>query len=39
MIPAAADHAEMFETSDGTPIEPGYFVTFDGASDQIRKER
>ncbi|QYR23962.1 hypothetical protein KZ483_07320 [Paenibacillus sp. sptzw28] len=33
----AADFAEMFETSDANPIEPGYFVTFDGESDKIRK--
>lgn len=24
-----ADYAEMFESADGTEIEPGYFVTFD----------
>lgn len=24
-----ADYAEMFESADGTAIEPGYFVTFD----------
>ncbi|KUP21963.1 hypothetical protein AWJ19_05985 [Paenibacillus sp. DMB5] len=35
--PAAADYAEMFETSDGQALEPGYFVTFDGASEKIRK--
>ncbi|WP_310830322.1 peptidase G2 autoproteolytic cleavage domain-containing protein [Paenibacillus pedocola] len=35
--PAAADYAEMFETADGIALEPGYFVTFDGAGDKIRK--
>ncbi|WP_151737362.1 peptidase G2 autoproteolytic cleavage domain-containing protein [Paenibacillus tengchongensis] len=35
--PAAADYAEMFETTDGRTIAPGYFVTFDGASEKIRK--
>ncbi|WP_150273349.1 peptidase G2 autoproteolytic cleavage domain-containing protein [Paenibacillus tepidiphilus] len=35
--PAAADYAEMFETADGRPIEPGYFVTFDDAGEKIRK--
>ncbi|HET7579083.1 MAG TPA: peptidase G2 autoproteolytic cleavage domain-containing protein, partial [Bacillales bacterium] len=33
----ACDFAEMFETSDGAPIDIGYFVTFDGASKKIRK--
>ncbi|MCY7521674.1 exosporium leader peptide, partial [Paenibacillus larvae] len=28
--PAAADYAEMFETIDGQPIEPGFFVTLEG---------
>lgn len=37
LSPGAADYAEMFETSDGGTVEPGYFVTFDGASDKIRK--
>ncbi|MCM3197183.1 peptidase G2 autoproteolytic cleavage domain-containing protein, partial [Priestia megaterium] len=37
MSPNAADYAEMFETFDGNSIEVGYFVTFDGASDKIRK--
>lgn len=37
MSPGAADYAEMFETSDGLSIEPGYFVTFDSASDRVRK--
>ncbi|MEQ6853273.1 peptidase G2 autoproteolytic cleavage domain-containing protein [Lysinibacillus capsici] len=32
-----ADYAEMFETADGNPIDVGYFVTFNGASDKIRK--
>ncbi|PWW43775.1 peptidase G2-like protein [Paenibacillus pabuli] len=31
----AADYAEMFETLDGQPIEPGYFVTTVG--EKIRK--
>ena len=31
------DYAESFETADGQPIEPGYFVTFDGAGDKVRK--
>lgn len=31
------DFAEMFETFDGEPIDVGYFVTFDGDSDKIRK--
>ncbi|MNB79008.1 Hep-Hag [compost metagenome] len=35
--PAAADYAEMFETSDGQALEPGYFVTFDGGSEKIRR--
>jgi len=30
-------YAESFETADGKTIEPGYFVTFDGAGDKIRK--
>lgn len=30
-----ADYAEMFETVDGLPIEPGYFVTTDG--ERVRK--
>ena len=34
---AQADYAEMFETADGNPIDVGDFVTFDGASDKIRK--
>jgi hypothetical protein len=29
-IPAGADYAEMFETIDGNPIEPGFFVTAKG---------
>ncbi|MGG3490348.1 peptidase G2 autoproteolytic cleavage domain-containing protein, partial [Brevibacillus choshinensis] len=33
----ACDFAEMFETADSQPIEVGYFVTFDGESDTIRK--
>ena len=33
----ACDYAEMFETIDGQPIDVGYFVTFDGASDKVRK--
>lgn len=36
-VPGGADYAEMFETTDGNPIDVGYFVTFDGASDKIRK--
>ena len=35
--PNAADYAEMFETFDGNSIDVGYFITFDGASDKIRK--
>jgi autotransporter adhesin len=31
------DFAEMFETSDGQAIDVGYFVTFDGETDKIRK--
>ncbi|MGG0288888.1 peptidase G2 autoproteolytic cleavage domain-containing protein, partial [Peribacillus butanolivorans] len=31
----ACDYAEMFETSDGEPIDVGYFVTLDG--EKIRK--
>ena len=31
-----ADYAELFESVTGQPIEPGYFVTFAGASDKIR---
>lgn len=31
-----ADYAEMFETASGSPIEPGYFVTFEGGK-KIRK--
>jgi hypothetical protein len=31
------DYAECFETSDGKPIDPGYFVTFDGTDGKIRK--
>ncbi|KAI7265887.1 hypothetical protein KC345_g8364 [Hortaea werneckii] len=37
LSPGAADYAEMFETSDGLTIDAGYFVTFDSASDKIRK--
>lgn len=37
LSPNAADYAEMFETTDGLSIDVGYFVTFDGASDKIRK--
>jgi trimeric autotransporter adhesin len=37
LSPNAADYAEMFETIDGLSIDVGYFVTFDGASDKIRK--
>jgi hypothetical protein len=36
-VPGGADYAEMFETTDGDPIDVGFFVTFDGASDKIRK--
>ncbi len=31
-----ADYAELFETASGGPMEPGYFVTFNGG-DKIRK--
>ena len=31
-----ADYAELYETESGQPIEPGYFVTFAGASDKVR---
>lgn len=37
LSPNAADYAEMFETTDGQAIDVGYFVTFDSASDKIRK--
>lgn len=30
-----ADYAELFETTDGKTIEPGYFVTFHGKSPKI----
>ncbi|MEK4042747.1 peptidase G2 autoproteolytic cleavage domain-containing protein [Paenibacillus sp. FSL H8-0048] len=30
VINPGADYAEMFETVDGLPMEPGYFVTTDG---------
>lgn len=30
-----ADYAELFETQDGKPIEPGYLITLDG--DKVRK--
>lgn len=30
VISPGADYAEMFETVDGLPIEPGYFVTTEG---------
>lgn len=33
----ACDFAEMFESSNGEPIDVGYFVTLDGASEKIRK--
>jgi hypothetical protein len=29
-VPGGADYAELFETTDGKPIEPGYFVTLRG---------
>ncbi len=29
-VPSGADYAELFETVDGTPIAPGYFVTTKG---------
>lgn len=32
-----ADYAELFETADSKTLEPGYFVTFDGAGQKIRK--
>ncbi|WP_405112946.1 peptidase G2 autoproteolytic cleavage domain-containing protein [Paenibacillus sp. FSL K6-1217] len=35
VMPFGADYAEMFETVDGLPIEPGYFVTTEG--EQVRK--
>ncbi|MBP2111236.1 peptidase G2 autoproteolytic cleavage domain-containing protein [Paenibacillus silagei] len=35
VINPGADYAEMFETVDGLPIEPGYFVTLDGK--RVRK--
>ncbi|MBP2111237.1 peptidase G2 autoproteolytic cleavage domain-containing protein [Paenibacillus silagei] len=35
VISPGADYAEMFETVDGLPIEPGYFVTTDG--ERVRK--
>ncbi len=31
-----ADYAELFETWDGNPVEPGYFITF-GSGKKIRK--
>ncbi|SEO96685.1 peptidase G2 autoproteolytic cleavage domain-containing protein [Paenibacillus sp. OV219] len=31
----AADYAEMFETSDGSPIEPGYFIALAGKKVRI----
>jgi trimeric autotransporter adhesin len=37
LSPAAGDYAEMFETIDGNPVDVGYFVTFDGGGDKIRK--
>jgi len=30
-----ADYAELFETADGQPIEPGYFVTFAAGTDGL----
>ncbi|MGM0879377.1 MAG: peptidase G2 autoproteolytic cleavage domain-containing protein, partial [Bacillota bacterium] len=36
-VPGGADYAEMFETTDGNPIDVGYFVTFNGDSSRIRK--
>ncbi|MGM0879291.1 MAG: peptidase G2 autoproteolytic cleavage domain-containing protein, partial [Bacillota bacterium] len=36
-VPGGADYAEMFETTDGNPIDVGYFVTFDDESEKIRK--
>lgn len=35
VMPFGADYAEMFETEDGLPIEPGYFVTTEG--ERVRK--
>jgi hypothetical protein len=29
-VPGGADYAELFETTDGKPIEPGYFVALRG---------
>ncbi|MCZ8513595.1 hypothetical protein O9H85_14355 [Paenibacillus filicis] len=31
-----SNYAEMFETTNGNPIDCGYFVTFDGAEGKIR---
>lgn len=31
------DYAELFETADGQPIEPGYFVTFSIEGDKVRR--
>ncbi|PAW29295.1 hypothetical protein BKC07_09055 [Peribacillus simplex] len=36
VAPVACDFAEMFETSNGKPIDVGYFVTFDGETEKIR---
>jgi hypothetical protein len=36
---AQADYAEMFETTDGNPIDVGYFVTLEGEGDKIRKAK
>ncbi|KAA9022238.1 peptidase G2 autoproteolytic cleavage domain-containing protein, partial [Niallia endozanthoxylica] len=37
VAPVACDFAEMFETADGQSIDVGYFVTFDGETEKIRK--
>lgn len=31
-----ADYAELYETESGQPIEPGFFVTFAGATEKVR---
>ncbi|MFD0694194.1 peptidase G2 autoproteolytic cleavage domain-containing protein [Paenibacillus sp. GCM10027628] len=34
-VPGGADYAELFETTDGMPIEPGYFVAGSGKKVRI----
>jgi trimeric autotransporter adhesin len=34
-VPGGADYAELFETIDGKPIEPGYFVSVSGKKIRI----